>query len=549
MCLLFSGNLFAAKLKSEGSVNAKMTGRQVEVMVDKGFHINDKAPNQVLILPAGGTVKPTTLDSYKIVFKLPKLAVKARVRATAFVCDDALTVCETLKWTWDSKGQAVSNDDTPGSISTPKAGPVKVKHGFYVDSYASAEKDCRAKKQPIMLLFSARWCPGCMRMEKENWDNAAMKPVLAKFAKVKLDSDRFENSATMKKYEVAAIPTLLILNCEGEELERFVDYQKPEPFKAALERVIATKDLPTHAELVKKAEAGDGAAAMILGKRAAQTFAKDEALKWYALAPNRESDIEYWWVLVDDASLASEKDSGDAAKKKFRQTLDSAIAKFPETPSSLDWRIRLAELQGNESKEGVKTLESLVQFCDELIKDPSKMEKFNKNEFAGDYDGIETLKVYQAKAEALATLKKDVESKRAWKDAVAEGARLGIKDEPSGKFFRFLYILKQAGESERVEAFFQKHLKKNPNDPELQRRYAKFLQEQGKYRASADMAFKSLKNSYDRNEIFAATVYAGSLAKAGEVVEAKRFLLKYQTRTDLSASSRAEIEAALASLR
>lgn len=538
----------ATSLKSEGAVEARMSNHQVEITVRKGFHINDKAPNKVTLLPKGGAVKASVTESRRLVFKLPKLAAKDQVKVSAYVCDDALTVCEPRDWTWDSKGQATEAGARLAE-ARPKTGPVRVKHGFYIDSFASAEKDCRARKQPILLLFSARWCPGCMRMEKENWDNPAMKGVLAKFAKVKLDSDRFENSLTMKKYEVAAIPTLLILNCDGEEIERFVDYQPPAPFKTALERVAVAKDLPTHAELAKRAESGDGTAAIILGKRAALTFATEEALKWYALAPAREAELEYWWVAVEDASSKAESAPSDAAKGNFIETLAKAIAKFPETPSSLDWRLRLAELQGADSKEAAKTLASLVQLCEGLIQDPARMEKFNKAEFAGDYAGIESLKVYQAKAEVLAALKKDDEAMRVWKAAVAEGGRLGIRDEPNGPFFRFLPILKQAHEKERITAFFERHLKKHPRDPELLRRYAKFLQEQGEFRRSAELALKSIAGSYDRNEVFAATVYAVSLAKSGDVAEAKRFLLKYQARKDLSASSREEIEAALAKLK
>ena len=559
-CFLFSAEVGAATYKSEKAVEAlfKKPGqsRQILVNVKTGFHINEKAPNKLIIQPGSKSLEPSQKFSHSLVFNLPALKNGSTVEVQAYVCDDALTVCETRQFAWTDEGEAVDLKDlkalqakqVQGAPEKVTVFPVKVKHGFYQDSLETALKECEATKKPVMLLFSARWCPGCQRLEKEVWSSADPKKVLKKFSKVKLDADRFANQAMMEKYGVRGIPTTLILNCQGEELTRYVDYLPKEVLFKNLEALLAQKDLPTSSQLMARADKGDAEAARTLAKRFAQSYSVDNAMKWYAKVPDREKDLDYWSALIGQLSAENEKSTDAAVTTKLKEALSGAIKNFPETPSTLDWRSQLADLQGADSKEGQATLQNLVSLCDALIKDPARMTKFNQAEDPGDYRGIETLKVYESKAEALGALKKTDEEKAAWQAGVAEGSRLGLKDDGTGQFLRFLPILKKAGENERVTKFFETSLKRNPGDPELLRRYAQFLFEQKQYQKASENALKSIEGSYDRNEIYAAKIYAKSLNKIGQTGPAKDFLLKYQARPDLSASSRSDIEAALKDL-
>ena len=558
---LLSDSAGAATYKSEGAVEAqfKKTGksRQVLVNVGPGFHINEKAPNKLVIEPGHKSIDPKQKFPHNLVFDLPALKSGSTVEVSAYVCDDALTVCETRAFAWSDEGSSIELKDLKelqakmiqekSSMPEGKTSVV-VKHGFYQDSLETAMKECEATKKPVMLLFSARWCPGCQRLEKEVWSAGDPRKVLKKFSKVKLDADKFVNQAAMEKYGVRGIPTTLILNCQGEELTRYIDYQPKETLFKSLEAFLAQKNPATASQLMARAEKGDAEAARTLAKRFAQSYSNDNAMKWYAKVPDREKDLEYWQALVGQLSAESEKSSDLTVKTKLKEALAGAIKNFAETPSTLDWRSQLADLQGSETPEGQKTLQDLVDLCNSLMIAPERMQKFNQAEDPGDYRGIESLKVYEAKAEALASLKKTEEEKAAWKAGVSEGARLGLKDDGTGQFLRFLPILKKAGEVDRVTKFFETGLKRSPGDPELSRRYAQFLFEQKQYQKASEYALASIDKSYDRNEIYAAKVYAKSLNKMGQKSQAKDFLLKYQARPDLSASSRSDIEAALKDL-
>ncbi len=547
LLLVHSLPLFAADFKSANAVHANFSNKDkalVTVEIGDGFHLNQEAPNQVLVQKR--VIKANTIREKFASFAIDPIQASDSITLNAYVCDDALTSCESRTWTWDATGKLLQG--TPAKVDAMENSLPITQHGFIQDSLPTAIDQCKKTRLPIMLLFSARWCPGCMRMEQEIWTNPKYQGTLALFTKVKLDADRFKNKPMMEKYGVAGIPTTLILNCDGEELERYVDYQEPHGFQQALKLVAKNKELLTRTQLEKRASLGEESSELLLARRAALSGDNATALKWYSFIPEKKSEAFYWWALVDDSSRRQDKTPSAENKKQLLENLQGAIAAFPETPTTLDWRSQLAELQGAETKESIVTLDGTIKLCDQLIQDPDHMKRFNGAEPAGDYLGIESLKVYQAKAEALSAEKKMEEARLAWAAAVKEGNRLGIKDEPSGKFFRYLTILKSAGEKDRVDHFFKKFLAITPRDPELLRRYGKFLYDQGNYKEAAARAFSSLAYSYDQNEVFAATLYAKAVAKDGNPKRAKDFLLRYLDRADISSRSREEISDTLSKL-
>lgn len=533
-------------LKSEKAVQLQMLGDKVEVKISAGFHINEKAPNRVMLVSSNKKIAAARIERQSAQFQLPKLNDGEFVRAHVYVCDDAVTVCEEHRTTWDAHGKITSEIDSPPPPKTKQKAKLEHKHGFVLNSLDTALEQCEKNKMPVMLLFSARWCPGCMRMEREVWTQAKMKSTLNKFNKVKLDADIFENKKVMEKYFVSAIPSTLILNCRGEELERYVDYQNPESFNKSLKLIATDKNMRTRADLILAAEKGDTQAALVLGRRSAMAASFKDALKWFALVPEKEKVLVYWWARLDELTSTYEEKKNSDNKNELIKNLKTAIAQFSNTPTSLDWRGQLAELQGLDTDEGKKTLLSLVEFTNSLIENAEKMKTFNVSEPPGDFEGIETLKVYYARADALTSLKKpEAEIQAAWQDGVNEWNRLKMKDEPTGSFFRFLIFLKKTKAKDRLDKFFLTHLNKNPNDGELLRRYGQTLYDFEQYDKAAEYALKAVEHSYDRNEIFAATLYAKSLMKLDKKIDAKKFLMKYLVREDLTASAKHDIEKTL----
>ncbi|MBX3034711.1 MAG: thioredoxin family protein [Bdellovibrionaceae bacterium] len=532
----------SARWQSQGA------GGRVTIDVGPGFHVNEKAPNSLTILPRESLVEPALQSARSLRFDWKEaLKPDESVLVSVYVCDDGLTVCENREWKWDSAGSLLKEVEGEASRTTsPRPVVPVVKDGFYQEALDVALKDCKALKKRVLLLFSARWCPGCIRLEQEVWSHAFMRKTLSEFVRVKLDADRFENKPRMKEYGVAGIPAVLVLNCEGEELGRVVDYLDRAEMKGALD-VLAKKKLDTRAQLEKKASGGDATAALELAQRAAQSYQVEAALKWFALLPDRADHREYWMVRIADLAERSGKDpKNEKGRKEWQDALTAALRKFPRTMSSLDWRLSLARLQAPAAAQG--TLRDLVKMSDELIADRERMAEVIRSEPSGDYLGIESLRVFQAKAEALEALQRPADALAAWKAAAEEGRRLAIREEPSGPYYRFLVILKKAGEHERLKRFFARHAALPKTDGELLRRYAKYLLEQGDYTQAVRVSERALKDSYGRNEVLAAIVHAQALGKMGKVAEAKQFLLKYQTRKDLTDDARQQIESVFKTL-
>src|SRR5690606_3532825 len=93
------------------------------------------------------------------------------------------------------------------------------------------------KKQLVLIDFSARWCPGCVRYEADIFPTQEFKRATKKFVKVKIDVDRFENFGLAERYKIVGIPTLVIVNWEEKEIDRLVDFapiEKLTPFIASV---------------------------------------------------------------------------------------------------------------------------------------------------------------------------------------------------------------------------------------------------------------------------------------------------------------------------
>ena len=81
-------------LKTDGQVILEVIQDEIILTTNPGFHLNDKAPAE-LINKQNQKDKPTVKSEKKFVFRKPKDLESVFI--TAFVCDDAKTVCEKQK--------------------------------------------------------------------------------------------------------------------------------------------------------------------------------------------------------------------------------------------------------------------------------------------------------------------------------------------------------------------------------------------------------------------------------------------------------------------
>ena len=76
--------------------------------------------------------------------------------------------------------------------------------------------------RPVLVDFTADWCPPCKVMEQEAWPDAEVAEAARAYAAVKIDIDF--NPDLAADFEVASIPTIILLGADGNTLARQEGY-------------------------------------------------------------------------------------------------------------------------------------------------------------------------------------------------------------------------------------------------------------------------------------------------------------------------------------
>jgi len=81
-----------------------------------------------------------------------------------------------------------------------------------------ASAEALKTNKPILIDFWAGWCEPCRTMEKEVYSDSAFTSAADQYLLVRIDFDK--KTALSRKYNVAALPTILFTDSYGNELFR-----------------------------------------------------------------------------------------------------------------------------------------------------------------------------------------------------------------------------------------------------------------------------------------------------------------------------------------
>jgi thiol:disulfide interchange protein DsbD len=92
----------------------------------------------------------------------------------------------------------------------------------------------KARNRSVLLDFRADWCVACLELEKRTWPDSRVQTVLAEVVPVRLDmtQNTAANRELIKRFGVLGLPTVILLNPDGSERDRFVAFKGPEEFLA-----------------------------------------------------------------------------------------------------------------------------------------------------------------------------------------------------------------------------------------------------------------------------------------------------------------------------
>lgn len=124
--------------------------------------------------------------------------------------------------------------------------------GWSTDLDKALEK-AKAENKPVLVEFTGSdWCPPCIAMRKNVFSKKEFVDAASKnFILVELDFPKGDKEVKKKnepfaeKYKIEGFPTVILLNSDGKEFNRFFASQYPqtEEFLAHLDEALEKKDL------------------------------------------------------------------------------------------------------------------------------------------------------------------------------------------------------------------------------------------------------------------------------------------------------------------
>ncbi|MEZ5001980.1 MAG: thioredoxin fold domain-containing protein [Chitinophagales bacterium] len=91
----------------------------------------------------------------------------------------------------------------------------------------------------VFLDFTASWCMPCKQMDKETFSNKMVGDLVNKhFISFKVDNDYFWGMDIAEKYNVNALPTLLVVDADGNEVKRITGFQSAEKLLSELKPLL-----------------------------------------------------------------------------------------------------------------------------------------------------------------------------------------------------------------------------------------------------------------------------------------------------------------------
>jgi|GEM_PF-5233720 len=467
------------------NVFARLTDNQIVVKTDqetinittkKGYHLNAEAPaGAVFDKPKSETVKPSTKTEKLFIFKTPNKAKKAQL--SFYVCDDLKTVCEQHQHTLNLKTQQIKKTE--------------MKAEFENISNISLKSE---NAKPTLLVFSAPWCPACIRMQTETYNKTEVKKQTAKTNFIKLNSDVAENYELSQKFNVKAIPTLILLDKAGTEVYRWLDYQNAKSFSASLAQELIKADRA--ATLIENAQRGDSNAASRLAFKEYNSLNFAEALKWFSLTKSKE-DLKY--KLAAEVALSQENaeaDTGAKLTEEYLQILQKAIAltssRLDQIRWSLDFFEKKKELKTLTEEGQLKAKRLIIELNFLLQNHNLALRAFLESTY-GSYDNFEKAELMWMKSRLYKTLEMSEEKKATDKEIVILISKKQLSDTKPGEMLQAVAYLREAGEIKKVEELYGQLIKKYSTSYVYFEKYARFLKKNNQFDKALNLMNEALK--------------------------------------------------------
>ena len=128
--------------------------------------------------------------------------------------------------------------DTSTSVHASSGSGHSAPAGF-VSSYSSALAQSKATGKPVVVVFSASWCPPCQQMKKDVYPSSEVMAHRSDFVWAYLDVDDEATREAAAKHSVRGIPHIQFLAPDGRDLGQMVGGCSPSQFADQLKQALS----------------------------------------------------------------------------------------------------------------------------------------------------------------------------------------------------------------------------------------------------------------------------------------------------------------------
>jgi protein disulfide-isomerase len=105
--------------------------------------------------------------------------------------------------------------------SAASSGPAGEDHIPWRTDYDAALAEGKAAGKPILIDFSATWCPPCQQMKRAAWPDARVASLAGgKYIPLAMDVDTPGAKGPGERYGINTIPAVLIVDSNGKVLRQ-----------------------------------------------------------------------------------------------------------------------------------------------------------------------------------------------------------------------------------------------------------------------------------------------------------------------------------------
>lgn len=440
---------------TDKQVNYKFENRKIEISTNDGFHLNVEAPAEAIDEVKKNKFKPSIKTEKLIVFEIPITSLRGRI--SFYVCDDKKTACEKHE-------KEYNFSDAKTNIKNINLEP--------------KSKKIVNHKTKVLYVFSAPWCPACIRMQTEVFNKPEVIKELSKINIKKINIDLPENLEIVDRFKVKAIPTLVLVNKKDEEIYRWLDYQDSEKLISEFKKN-ANKDL-TIDQIEKKAFQGDADAITNMGFLSYNSLNYSEAIKWFSLSKN-QTDLKY--KIASQVSQAEENFQEDSERKKeYIQTLNQAIK---QTDSKID-RIRFTIDLSEKLKEQGEYTDDTKELTKKALSDLESIKESEiKSEFIlstyGDIGDFPKEEIELLKFRIFGLLNLTNKKDESFKKIVQLLEARKIENDKPGQILLRIAYLKEIGKKDQVTSLYETLVQQFSDTYVYYEKFSRFLFKEKKY--------------------------------------------------------------------